>query len=89
MLRREFPEPMAVSSEVRTVRTKESYEVALAGDTTDLTTDIRTALDEVSRDRFNLYAFPARDGIPMHGAAPEQRDAALHRLARRHWRDTQ
>jgi hypothetical protein len=70
---------------VFTMRGTEGYEVMLAGDTGDLASDIRTELDGVSRDANGVYAFLGRDGLPLHGAPPVQRDAALQRLAHRGW----
>jgi CHAT domain len=70
---------------VYTARGAEAYEVMLAGDTSGYARDIRDTLDAISRDR-ELYAFRPHDSIPLHSAAPKQRDAALLRLADVGWR---
>lgn len=70
---------------VFTTRGTEGYEVLLAGDTSGMANDIRAKLDQVSRDRFNFYAFRQRDGVPLHNGTQEQRDAALHDLAHLGW----
>ena len=70
---------------VFTVRGSEGYEVLLAGDTSGMAADIRSKLDALSRDKFGLYAFRERDGIPLHSGTDQQRDAALHDLAHLGW----
>lgn len=70
---------------VITVRGKETYAVLVAGDTGDLATDVRSRLDAVSRDAFNLYAFRPRDAMPLHSGTPQQRDDALRALAEVGW----
>lgn len=70
---------------VFTSRGSEGYEVLIAGDTSQLADDIRSKLEAMSRDKFNLYAFRQRKGVPLHSGTPAQRDAALHGLAHVGW----
>ena len=70
---------------VFTVRGTEGYEVLLAGDTSGLASDVRAKLDAVSRDASGFYAFLQRGPTPLHGATPQQRDAALQGLAQVGW----
>jgi hypothetical protein len=69
-----------------TLKSKEGYEVTVNGYTPLLSNQVRAAIDGVSRDANGIYAFPAKDGLKLHEAAPAQRDAALQTLALVGWR---
>jgi len=66
---------------VFTVKSTEGYGVSKVAYSPRLSDDVRTAFDAVSRDANGIYAFLARDGLALHQASPQARDAALHKLA--------